>query len=282
MKILATIITYNPEYDLLNYNLLKLIKQVDEILIVNNGDTLTRDKINNMSKLTIIENEINKGIACALNTALQYAVENQYIYLLSMDQDSIIPDYFVINLMKYFDLYENVGVVGPNIIEKELGENKSNNVNETSEVTHVITSGSLNDVQALVKSGGFDEKLFIDMVDLDMSYKVIDSGYKIIQTSEVELEHRIGEPEIRVHLFKKHFIRNHSPFRKYFFVRNRLYLAFKYRSRGLKFVFGHLIGIVYYTYITMMFETNKIFKLKMILLGVFDFLRGNYDNRIMK
>lgn len=280
--ILGAIVTYNPDYDILNFNLKKLDEQVDHILIVNNGVKINLKVINQNVQLDIIENEENVGIAKALNIALDYAFINNYEYILTMDQDSYLQDGYVEVLLNHFNKNEKVGIVGPNIIEKELGENKLSNVTETRPVSHVITSGSLNLVQALKDAGGFDNKLFIDMVDLDISYRVIDTGYQIIQTADLTLEHRIGAPVVRKFLFKKHIVRHHAPFRKYFFVRNRLYIAFKYRKRGFKFVFIHLVGILYFTFLVIIFEKEKLKKLRLILVGIFDFLRGNYNNKIIE
>lgn len=279
MKILAVIITYNPDYLVLNFNLSKLVLQVDEILIINNGASLNKLLIKYHHQL--IENSGNVGVAKALNMGLDYAYNHQFDYLLSMDQDSILTDNYVSIIQSYFTTYNNVGIVGPNIIEKNLNLSKANNVTTTQKVSHVITSGSLNLVEALVATSGFEEKLFIDMVDLDICYKVNDAGYNIIKTSELVLEHLIGDPKIKTFLFKKHIVRNHPPFRKYFFVRNRLYIAFKYRKRGIKFVLFHMLGICYYIFLVICFEKNKFIKLKIIILGIFDFLRGNYSNNIM-
>jgi len=280
MSILAAIITYNPEYDVLLFNLDKLYHQVDHVLIVNNSLPLKKESLNH-DKLTIIENNKNIGIASALNVALTFAFDQGYTYFLSMDQDSILSDGYVEKLMSFFN-DPQIAIVGPNIVEKELGRQKANNVSMTQEVSHVITSGSINLVKVLKEVGGFEDKLFIDMVDLDICYKVHEHGFKILQTNELELDHRIGEPHIKKGILKTHFIRNHAPFRKYFFIRNRLYIAFRYRKRGLKFVFGHLIGIIYYCYIVLFYEKNKIKKMNMILRGFFDFLRGDYSNRMMK
>ncbi len=279
MKTLAVIITYNPDYLVLDFNLSKLILQVDEILIINNGPNLDKSLINYSIKL--IENNENVGVATSLNSGLDYAYKHQFDYLLSMDQDSILTDNYVSTISTYFTTYNNVGIVGPNIIEKNINLSKANNVKETQTVSHVITSGSLNLVKALVEAKGYEDKLFIDMVDLDICYKVSDLGYNIIKTSDLVLEHLIGDPKIKTFLFKQHIVRNHPPFRKYFFVRNRLYIAFKYRKRGLKFVLYHLLGICYYLFLVISFEKNKSKKFKMILLGIFDFLRGNYRNELI-
>ncbi len=280
--ILGVIVTFYPLYDDLNYNLAKLTEQVDKILIVNNGPPIDKTQIFLNGKLNIIENHENIGIAKALNMALDYAELNLFTHMFTLDQDSRLSDKFVRTLRHCFIDFGNVGIVGCNIIEKELGLQKTNNVKKTQEVAHVITSGALNLVKALKEAGGYDEKLFIDMVDLDICYRVYELGYKIVKSAEVTLEHRIGTPVVRRLFFKKHFIRNHPPFRKYFFVRNRLYIAFKYRKRGFKFVLVHLLGICYYTFIVLVFEKEKWLKLKMILRGIYDFLRGNYANDIIK
>src|SRR5437016_4565785 len=58
------------------------------------------------------------------------------------------------------------------------------------ETEHLITSGSI--INLAARTGGFDEHLFIDMVDIEYCYKSIAAGYKIIQFKNILLEHRLG------------------------------------------------------------------------------------------
>ena len=48
--------------------------------------------LNNWKNITIIKNGKNEGIAKALNQMFEFAIEQQYEYVLTLDQDSVCPD----------------------------------------------------------------------------------------------------------------------------------------------------------------------------------------------
>ena len=97
-KILAIVVTYYPEKDLLEKNVQAFINQVDKVLIWEN--TPSPDKLDyrfiTHEKVEYHGDGIN-SISRALNYAWEYANENGYDYLLTMDQDSFFEnfDYYV-------------------------------------------------------------------------------------------------------------------------------------------------------------------------------------------
>ena len=66
--------------------------------------------------------------------------------------------------------------------------------------------------------GGYDDSLFFCLEELDVAYRLINRGYRILYAPEVAVLHKVS-PEHRV---------NWSGNRYYYLVRNRLYIEYKY------------------------------------------------------
>jgi rhamnosyltransferase len=172
----------------------------------------------------------NEGIAKRLNQAIAQATSNQYDYLLTMDQDSSFNDLD-------FDKYElsiqssgdsNVAQFGVNC-QPDFTLPKD----EPEEALTLITSGSILNVSLAKHVGPFNEDLFIDFVDAEFSYRVIQKGYANLMFSNIVLNHALGTlVEGRgLSNLKKSMRIIHAPTRVFYIVRNGLYILFK--SKGL-------------------------------------------------
>ena len=95
-KILAGIVLYNPEISRLKDNIKAIEGQVDKLIIIDNG-CKSKDYLSliNEDKVHIINLKKNRGIATALNAILQYALDNDYDWALTLDQDSVSPSNLV-------------------------------------------------------------------------------------------------------------------------------------------------------------------------------------------
>ena len=101
---------------------------------------------------------------------------------------------------------------------------------DIKKVNTLITSGSIINLSIFRKLDGFDENLFIDLVDTDYCFAALKAGYNIVEMSNIFMEHSIGN------IVKKKSLKNfkvtnrslHAPLRIYYMVRNFLYLKKKY------------------------------------------------------
>ena len=121
-------------------------------------------------------------------------------------------------------------------------------------------------IQAWKDVGGFDERMFIDLVDTDFCLRLRRAGYKNIQLTSVVLNHNLGNPITKRILFTNFSTTNHSAFRKYYRVRNNIYIARKGLSSPLK-AFYH-IWVIFWE--TVFLEPQKKEKMKSIFRGVFE------------
>ena len=94
-KILAAIVTYNPDLERLQKNINAIEPQVEHLIIVDNGskniNLISRIKGECKIKIDLIENKENIGIASALNQALDYAYKNNFDWILTLDKIVFVP-----------------------------------------------------------------------------------------------------------------------------------------------------------------------------------------------
>lgn len=272
-NICAGIVTYNPELIRLKENIESIQKQVSKIIIVDNGsknyNELEKCIFTCKTNYEIIKNKENFGIAKALNQLCEKAIEDNYKWIITLDQDSIAPNNLVEKLEK--NISDEVAIISPNIVYRN-NEKFSIRKNGIEYVEWVITSASLTNLK-LWKKIKFDEKLFIDGVDRDYCIRANQLGYKIIKDYDVELVHELGNLKCRKILGRTIYVTNHSAIRKYYMVRNVIYLDKKLNeNRRFSHIGKNIIK-------TIAFEKDKIQKIKSIFKGIKD---GIYMKRGIK
>lgn len=227
--IIASIVLYNPEIDRLKENIMSISKQVEKILLVDNGsknvcDIMSLDVVK--ENCILIRNKENLGLAKALNQAMQYAEDNQYDWVLTLDQDSVCTKNLIEGLHKHL-LKERIGIIAPKFIDRNF--KRLSDIEKGWKYVHrCITSASLTNVVVWRAIGGFNEKLFIDYVDFDYCARIIRNGYAIIVDSDVEMLHEIGNSRQIFLGNRSYVLYNHSPMRVYYIVRNTLFYCYAY------------------------------------------------------
>ena len=269
MDISAGIVLFNPDINRLKENISAVIVQCTHIYLVDNGSNNideVKELLNqyNQSKISILCNTENQGIAKALNQLTAAAQKGGFEWILTLDQDSVAPS----NISEEFEKYTNnlnTGMLCPVICDRNKGvvvEAKDG----YKEIAECITSGSLLNIKAWSVIGGFDESMFIDGVDFDICYRLRKNGYKILCIQSVVLLHELGRIEYHHFLFWKVLVKNHSAFRKFYIARNTVYLARKEHTNIVKAILQNtklfLIAVCY--------EDDKWKKSKKILQGTID------------
>ncbi|WP_294388847.1 glycosyltransferase family 2 protein [uncultured Clostridium sp.] len=289
----AVIITYNVENDFKN-RINKLKGKVNEIIVVDNGSKAeTISMLKELEKeITIIYLEKNKGIAYALNKGIKYSIEKGYDWILTLDHDSIVTDDMIKNMLKCYEgfdqeLKEKVAMLVPvHVEEKEYENNNIINNEEVAsklytEVLTEITSGALTKSSIYKNVGLYDEKLFIDLVDHDYCLALNKKGFKVIQVNSAVLIHNLGDSIKKSILGLKMIPTNHSPLRRYYMSRNRHYIWDKYKQDFPGWVLTDKRRFITENLKIILFENNKIEKLKYIREGIRDYknnIFGEFKN----
>lgn len=264
----AVIVIYNPNIELLKKNICSIVNQVDKIIICDNGHSSDIEnpfkKIVNHHNIEVIDDGGNKGIAYALNRAVEYCITNKIEWLLTLDQDSVCPD----NIINEYEKYSNgkgiaILTCAINYNGKELDADRFEDVTEVKEC---ITSASYVNIEICHELGGFDEQMFIDKVDFEYCFRVKKAGYKILRVNNAILNHQLGDLEIKKVGNKIIHVGGHNSFRKYYIAQNTVY-CYRKHADYCNF-FNCSIQLIKLISKTLLYENNKIDKLKNIIKGI--------------
>ena len=271
MKLASVVVFYNPSDDNIS-NLNNFKDSVDVIYVVDNSeDDIIR--IKDDKKIKYIKLNENVGIAKALNIGANLAIENGYKWLLTLDQDSMITN-DIINKMKKFienNNHLNIGLVSP---YHDIKANEELLDVECEEMLEVMTSGNIINLDAYQKIGGFKDWLFIDCVDTEYGMNLNKNGFKVLRLNRIYMIHNLGNLEVHKLFGKDYPCYNHSPLRRYYMVRNTLYINSMYKDLYRDYC-NHLIRIQKGQVKRILaFEKKKYNKLKMMYKGYKDFKKG--------
>lgn len=271
MNICCGIVLFNPEIERLKKNIDAIENQVSEIVLVDNGSEnicKVKEYFSSLNKIRFLENHSNMGIAFALNQIQEYAEERDYQWVLSLDQDSICDKNLITEYKKYIN--SQTGIICAKIIDLNDSDTfEEEDFEEIGDSTKIITSGSLIRTSVWDEVGKYDNRLFIDYVDTEFQERVLRSGYKIIKLNNTYVLHEIGKMKVVSILGIKIHCSNHSAFRRYYMVRNRLY--FKRKYFGWNGYFKERIRLILGDVKILLFEQDKIHKIKASQRGYRDY-----------
>ncbi|OMD06723.1 glycosyltransferase family 2 protein [Paenibacillus odorifer] len=265
----AGIVTYNPDINRLVENINSILSQVDTLILVDNASNNMSEiehAIRDLSKIVLLKNDTNRGIAAALNQIVRFSASNYSEWVLLLDQDSVVPEGIIEHFSKYTDL-DGVGIITPRIIDRNFSEEFKND-SELSWIDMCITSGSFINIDLFKKIGEFDEKMFIDLVDFEYCARLRKERYKILRINSVKLLHQLGSMKVRKILGRNIRVTNHPGIRHYYYTRNTIYYYKKHREL-LKKSYPGLTTLKKVGKI-IAFESEKTDKLKHVVRGLID------------
>jgi rhamnosyltransferase len=284
-QVCAIIVTFHPDIEFIT-RLLAILNELDKVIIIDNSaDPLVLNHVKlhcRDNRILFIENHVNAGIAKALNQGIQLAEAEGYQWVWSFDQDTLVPSGILSKLVHFYNTStakSKIGVIGPNYKDVNCGTYfiPLERGGEYLEVPTLINSGSLIKIENYHVVGGFDEKLFIDGVDHDFCLMMRHHGYKIIVVKNALIYHKIGYSTRHRFLHKIITVTNNSPLRRYYFSRNSWKLMLKYMSLNpslaIELVKVYLKSVI----VTVIFEKQRLSKIKYLTLGFFDAVRNKSD-----
>ena len=159
-------VVYNPNKERLKECLKSIFSQFHQLIVFDNNGSCRELFADDERFVYLTENQ-NRGLAYALNKIMEKALLFGYDWLVTLDQDTLLP----INLLESYQRYiyeDNVAVLSPQVIDSRRKYLKVENVNEdVTVVEFCITSASCTNLNIWKRLNGFDEWLFIDFIDND-------------------------------------------------------------------------------------------------------------------
>lgn len=250
MMIGGLIVTYNPDLKILEKNIKRTMDQVEACVIVDNGSK-NADKIKHLGEklgATLIVLKKNVGIAAAQNIGFEYFEKNNFDWVLTLDQDSLVPKNTISTYLQSKKIRnKTTGIITSRYYDRNWSSSQKKAIMGTTDgllkatqKKFVISSGNLVRVSAWKAVSGFDEFLFIDMVDYDFDAKLVLAGYKIWQINEIVMNHAVGKVlhkpilEKILLLPETGLLADHPAFRQYYIYRNSIIFEKRFPMFGRK------------------------------------------------
>lgn len=265
-----------------------------KIFVVDNAssdDSLTKISTN-FPNIDIIVNSKNLGFTGGNNVGIKRALQENFDYIMLLNNDTIVEESFIEPLINAFDC--NVGAVQPLILnypDKEtiwnnggsidnffgrfisLDKNKNimsikKNKNKTSE----WISGCCFMLRAslISKIGLLDEKFFVYFEDVDWSIKISDLKLNLLIVQKSRIFHHEGASWNSKKRSSEGYV---SPYTHYLNIRNHILILRKHAKIFNSFgsIFFQIFKIsAYTTYFMLRF---RFLKLRMVYKGLIDSLK---------
>jgi rhamnosyltransferase len=283
------VVTYFPG-DELEHNLRAVAAECAHVIVVDNGSgAKTHERIAAVGGIELVGLEHNRGIAAALNIGARLALERGFQWAITFDQDSCPSPGFAAELHATQAKYPSAAVIGPRIDEAGLQRRHLwlrphpgfrswfQRVpcvgSDLVDVTMVVSSGALTDLNGWAKLGGFDEALFIDYVDTDYCLRARRIGRTIAVSAGALLRHHLGRRESRQFAGLTFHPTNHGAVRHYYIARNRIRMLRRH-ARELHWLAFEAAATSLWVFRVLALESQKGAKFKAMFLGTWDGLRG--------
>ncbi|GFI49553.1 galactofuranosyltransferase GlfT2 [Lachnospiraceae bacterium] len=251
-----------------------------DIYVVDNASTDgSADRIGRQygERVAIVQNAENLGGSGGFGRGLRMAVEEGYPYIMMLDNDAYVDTDTIKKLHRYLEENPDVGIVGAKIMmsddpkrimdyaktidfetfmdgSKWCGKLDSEEAKEPRECDFAAATAAMVRREVLLKCGGMDEAHFIYYDDIELGYRIKQSGYKVVSLGSAKAWHKSG-------MTKK----TTNTFARYYLTRNRYRFFAKYLPREdverfaeyiLSRAFSYLYGS-YYKGRMDIFDTEK-------------------------
>ena len=297
--VVAVIVTYQPELEILQQLLDALATQVESVVIVDNASHVDLELWNNQrlkSAVKVLLLGENRGIAAAHNLGIQWALNRGAEFVLLMDQDSIpAPDMVQKLTFAMLTPCKNLHFMpiaaGPVTFDTRTAKKsffvsedkgipfrwrssaiyKSNN--SYREVSFLISSGSLINLKALQCVGGMRSNYFIDHVDTEWCFRARAKGYSLLGVPDAEMQHTLGDKVRNFWFFGWRQVAYHSPLRDYYMFRNTL-LMLRDLKMPIIWRLYLLWRLIQFSGYFLFFTSLRIQRFNCMILGIAHGLRG--------
>ena len=283
-EICAVVVTYFPKAECAD-NFAALVPQVGKILVVDNGsspETLgPMEAAAQRVGATVVRMGSNLGIATALNTGLEMARKEGFLWLATFDQDSQCTPGMIEEMGRVRESCpqpEQLAIISPSYVDRTQGfavrQRRSEATGEGWRILPTtMTSGNLVNVEIATAVGGFDDSLFIDCVDHEFCLRLRGHGYRVVEATRATLLHSLGTMQRRRFLFRLIATTNHPAVRRYYQSRNRLLIWRQYWRHEPKWVAQDIRRFVFESMYILLYEKQVKSKLSMIARGLRDGIR---------
>jgi len=289
-RVVAVVVTFQPERSRLARALERLRPQVAAIVVVDNSDDAQAPVLEapTAEGVELIANGRNLGIGQAQNQGIARARALGATHVLLMDQDSLAPPGLVPSLLHTLaaaGAQPPVALVGPVCRDVKTGATlalirhdgwrvrrlRPEPRGGAVPVDYLPASGSLIPLGALDRLGPLREDYFIDRVDVEWCLRARRRGWAVLVDCGVELQHDLGRRPVR--LLGRTVYVGHD-WRAGYHVRNSIAMALR-APIALRWRIDQLLKTpLYLVFYTAVAEGGRLRQARRLLRAVCDGVAG--------
>lgn len=293
--IASVTVTYQPDPAVLRKQLDSLRGQVQHMLVIDNGSPEAllhslRNLCEDMgASLQLLGS--NTGIAHAQNEGIRAALALGVDGVLLLDQDSEAMPGMVPALRQALTDNPKAAAAGPSTFDERTGRSffflldfdqgiwpklwspGIQPLPPSIEVASLIASGTLIRSSVLHRPAPMLASWFIDHIDSEWCFRMRGEGWTLLGVPGAQLSHRLGDKVTQIWFFRWRQVAHHSPLRDFYMFRNSILLTQKtYVSWRWRLYI--LARLVLFSGFFLAFAPQRPLRLKMMVQGIFDGLRG--------
>ena len=253
-------------------------KNYDIILVDNGSEDGSSDKLRNeFIDILVLKSPKNLGFTGGNNMAIQYALENQYEYILMLNNDVFVHQNFIFHLQNYLDFNSKIGVVQPLIykypetkniwngggyfnrfLAKSFSNRKFNGDLSPRSIDWVSGCAFMVRASVLRENGLFNEKYFAYFEDVDLSLRIRQSGHKLALIPNAVIYHIGGGSSNSTERRKDGY---QSPDVHYYNTRNQIWIIrtwLEWYEKPIAILYHSLYSVSLAAYFLIRMRWNKL------------------------
>jgi rhamnosyltransferase len=286
-QLCAVVVTYHPDLGV-PLRVAGVARQVAAVVLVDNHSSddelgMLREVCAGSAAVDLIANPENRGVAAALNQGMAWARARGYAWALTLDQDTMPMDGLVSTLAAIHEdarPARRIAVIGSNYVDGDPREAELRAPAGAAggqawiETATVLTSGSAVSLRAFEAIGPFRDELFIDHVDHEYCLRARAGGFSVLLAREPLMTHSIGGVTKHRLLGQVFSTPGHPAPRWYFTTRNLIVVVRRYWRREFRWALAAVVWHMRTIVLMAAFEEGRLAKLREVLVGAWDGLRG--------
>ncbi|MDG1386833.1 MAG: glycosyltransferase [Halioglobus sp.] len=213
----------------------------------------------------------NGGLGKALNTGCQIALENGFEWAVTLDQDTLLEEYYLSNMLSAArSAPVNTALIGCNYFSESRRSLRYSRHAKglLTKKTTVITSGCLTNLGIWQSVGKFREDYFIDSIDHEICLRMQCAGAAIMCNPLPLMSHTIGHKTCMPSAVSRLAPYRHSIPRKYTATRNTARTVLDYGGHYPLWCTKKMLGLAYEIGFTLLIEPEKRRRLNAYALGL--------------
>lgn len=273
-KIGAVVVLYNPvreEYE----NIHEYCSDLDELILIDNSEQPSEDMVQDVFKdietceIKYLFSNANLGLCAGMNKGMRIAHEDGCDWCYTNNPDSRFENDLT-GIYKRILLQEQdprIAILGPQFSYDRIKLKKREGVYD---VDWLMMSGCLVNVSIFLQAGGFDERIFLDGLDVEFGFRLKQLGYRVLECREAVLIHKPAVTRTKRILWYSLKYGWDKPVRYYYQARADVFINAHYKTN-----YGKKDMLIRFMKILLLFDNKKEY-LSMFRQGIMDARRGKW------